>query len=270
MKAKYYRIRDYLYGDEAVDYLGALTGVYLDSDEFFSIVSSPLPTYLDRLDGLPFEGKVEGMSFCVIPIGLQRVHSHFYWFKGDELDFDFHPPKSLREDGQASYINLEGIISVDSYCEKDSFSWWASANDLYMMGAKLVFLPADIEALAAQMNDTLDDQALHEENHNLKQSIDSLKTELERLTLENNNLKGDSLKPSPDAELSPRKEESLYKLIIGMAQMGYRYDPDALKNTAISEIQGDLDQLGIGLGERTIRNHLNAAKAFLPAKPIKT
>ncbi len=55
-----------------------------------------------------------------------------------------------------------------------------------------------------------------------------------------------------------------------MAQRGYGYNPNAKKNDAISEIQRDLDELGLGLGERTIRNHLNAAKAFLTAKPIKT
>lgn len=71
-------------------------------------------------------------------------------------------------------------------------------------------------------------------------------------------------------EMNPRKEETLYRLILGMAQGGYGYNPDAKKNDVIGEIQRDLDELGLGLGERTIRNHLNAAKAYLPTKPIKT
>lgn len=71
-------------------------------------------------------------------------------------------------------------------------------------------------------------------------------------------------------EINPRKEETLYKLLLGLAYGAYRYDPNASKSTTITDMQRDLEDLGITLGERTIRNHLNAAKAFLPGKPRKT
>lgn len=68
----------------------------------------------------------------------------------------------------------------------------------------------------------------------------------------------------PNRGLSTRERTSMIKLIIGMAIRGFGYDPAASRNKAIPEIAGDLDELGIGLDEDTIRKFLNEGKDLLP------
>lgn len=101
------------------------------------------------------------------------------------------------------------------------------------------------------------------------EGLAALKEEVEQLRSENKQLKTNGVLNTHEDKINPRKEETLYKLIIGMAQGGYGYDPNALKSSTVADIQRDLDQLGIGLSEKAIRNHLKAAKAYLPTKPVK-
>lgn len=103
---------------------------------------------------------------------------------------------------------------------------------------------------------------------------DSVQKEMEALRAEIEQLKAEkaAIEASVAAsdEINPRKEETLYKLLLGLAYGAYRYDPTASKSTTTTDMQRDLEELGITLSERTIRNHLNAAKAFLPGKPRRT
>lgn len=74
--------------------------------------------------------------------------------------------------------------------------------------------------------------------------------------------------PTKIKPLESRERDTLLKLVIGMAIKGYRYDPMALKNTAIKDIVDDLADLGISIDTDTARKHLKAAViAVLPAKP---
>lgn len=66
------------------------------------------------------------------------------------------------------------------------------------------------------------------------------------------------------AGVEQRERQSLLSLVIGMAKMGYRYDPSKVRNDAVGEIQADLDSCGVGLDSKTIRSYLKEASALLP------
>jgi hypothetical protein len=61
-----------------------------------------------------------------------------------------------------------------------------------------------------------------------------------------------------------KERESLLKLVIGMAIVGYKYDPAKQRNAAISEIAGDLQTLGVSLDEDTVRKWLREGAGLLP------
>ena len=67
-----------------------------------------------------------------------------------------------------------------------------------------------------------------------------------------------------------RERDSLLKLVIGMAIKKYHYKPELGKNSATTNIANDLEELGIGLDQDTVRKYLNEAKGQLPDfdKPI--
>lgn len=72
------------------------------------------------------------------------------------------------------------------------------------------------------------------------------------------------------ADLSTRERETLFKLVVGMAVRGYRYDPEAARNDAPGEIAGDLASLGIEVTDDTVRKWLKeAAATVLPKTPPK-
>jgi len=74
--------------------------------------------------------------------------------------------------------------------------------------------------------------------------------------------------PEKQAGLGAREQESLLKLVIGMAIAGYKYDPDAQRSPTTKEIADDLQGLGIGLDPDTVRKWLRIAAEVLPGKPI--
>lgn len=66
-----------------------------------------------------------------------------------------------------------------------------------------------------------------------------------------------------DKPLATIERESLLKLVIGMAVKGYSYDPDAKKNTSVSDIAADLAVLGLQLDVDTIRKYLKQGAELL-------
>lgn len=70
--------------------------------------------------------------------------------------------------------------------------------------------------------------------------------------------------PDWEKPISETERKSLYKLIIGMAIGGYKYDPSKAKNTATHDIHTDLGNLGIELDEDTIRKWLKESAQLLP------
>jgi len=73
-----------------------------------------------------------------------------------------------------------------------------------------------------------------------------------------------------EKSLATRERESLLKLVIGMAMKGYRYDPSALKNTAVPEIVSDLQELALTITDDTVRKYLKEARELLPGKSGET
>lgn len=60
------------------------------------------------------------------------------------------------------------------------------------------------------------------------------------------------------------ERESLLRLVIGMAMAGYKYDPNSMRNSATAEISADLEKLGIGLDQDTVKKWLKKAVKVLP------
>jgi hypothetical protein len=85
-----------------------------------------------------------------------------------------------------------------------------------------------------------------------------------------NKIHGTTFKPSRlsqkqiKASVEQRERQSLLSLVIGMAKVGYRYDPSKTRNDAVGDIQADLDSCGVGLDSKTVRHYLKEASALLP------
>jgi len=133
-----------------------------------------------------------------------------------------------------------------------------------------ISFPKDLEERVTAIDDTIDWKAAHDaavEAHD--KHTKSLHAQLEQTAQERDALQA-KLKElenrwlsSTERELKPRERDSLYKLVIGMAMKGYRYNPNALKNLAVSEIASDLELLGIGLSDDTVRKWLLEAAQLL-------
>jgi hypothetical protein len=66
-----------------------------------------------------------------------------------------------------------------------------------------------------------------------------------------------------DKLLDPRERSTMLKLIIALAVNGYGYDPKAERSTIPSEIESDMNLLGVGINLETIRKHLRSGSALL-------
>lgn len=64
--------------------------------------------------------------------------------------------------------------------------------------------------------------------------------------------------------VSTRTRNNMLKMIIGMAMKGYGYALFATKSNTVTEIEKDLGDLGIPVGDDTIRNYLTEAVTLLP------
>lgn len=66
-----------------------------------------------------------------------------------------------------------------------------------------------------------------------------------------------------DKPLDPRERSTMLKMIITMAVQGYRYNPKAERSTIPSEIESDMNLLGVGINLETIRKHLRSGSELL-------
>ncbi len=64
--------------------------------------------------------------------------------------------------------------------------------------------------------------------------------------------------------LKTNERNTLYKLIIGMAVENYRYNPNLLKSSAVTNIASALQRANVPLSDDTIRNKLREAAELLP------
>lgn len=70
-------------------------------------------------------------------------------------------------------------------------------------------------------------------------------------------------------KIGTRERDTLLKLVIGMAVEGYKYDPLAGRNPAVSDITHDLEKQGVPLDVDTVRNWLKVAAELLPRQSDK-
>jgi cell division protein FtsB len=108
---------------------------------------------------------------------------------------------------------------------------------------------------------------LEERYGQLERRHDELRRDNQELRYELDRLR--ALQPKKPTTSKPSKKEftSLYKLVIGMAIVKYKWDPAALRHPATRKISEDLNNakvndvnLGLGLDQDTVHKHLHAAK----------
>jgi len=75
---------------------------------------------------------------------------------------------------------------------------------------------------------------------------------------------------TPGKALGAREQESLLKLVIGMAVGGYGYDHAATRSGQSREIAGDLELAGVPLDVDTVRKWLKLAAELLPSDRERT
>lgn len=66
-----------------------------------------------------------------------------------------------------------------------------------------------------------------------------------------------------DKPLDPRERSTMLKMIIALAVKGYGYDPSAERSTTPTEIETDMNLLGLGINLDTIRKYLRSGAALL-------
>jgi hypothetical protein len=75
---------------------------------------------------------------------------------------------------------------------------------------------------------------------------------------------------SKEKSLSNTERDSLLKLVIGMAEKGYGYNPNEKRSDVVPVIVRDLEILGISMTDDTVRKYLKQASKKLPPLPPKT
>ncbi len=152
---------------------------------------------------------------------------------------------------------------------------WKTAYDRQ----KLIAETAEAEAMAekkALIQATADHVAYIEKLaseyrgiiNSYRSKVESLQQSLEQLTDAAQRTPAPVQAPA-EKSLGARERESLLKLVIGMAVRGYRYDPKASRSDAVSEIAGDLDEVGVRLDPDTVRKYLHEARDLLPPAETK-
>jgi hypothetical protein len=73
-----------------------------------------------------------------------------------------------------------------------------------------------------------------------------------------------SAKPCSEKPINTKEKESLLKITIGLAVVGYKFDPSAKRNPSVKEMHDDVTSLGLTICEDTIRKFLREGGDLLP------
>lgn len=119
------------------------------------------------------------------------------------------------------------------------FFRWATGNELQLPAA---LVEAITRLLSLRQPEAPELAALRVE-------IANLKRELERAT-------------TADRDLRPRERRSFQVMIAGMATK-YGFDPNADRNSAVANIVGDIQLIGLSIDKDTVLTHLRSAHSDL-------
>ena len=75
------------------------------------------------------------------------------------------------------------------------------------------------------------------------------------------------LRPEEKSAIA-KERESLLKIVIGMAIVGYTWNPSRARNEATRDIVNDILALGLSIDDDTVRKFLRQAAELLPTQPI--
>ncbi len=75
--------------------------------------------------------------------------------------------------------------------------------------------------------------------------------------------------PGIDKSVGMRERDSFLKLFVGLAALHYEYDPSRNRNSSADQISKALKNIGIKLGDDTIRRLLDEGNEFITAEAIR-
>jgi hypothetical protein len=166
----------------------------------------------------------------------------FLLYEGIWLERGSIPPKSFDESSRAEIIRRHTDVLMDE------------DNDYDLLYASLC---AD-ESHGKEWSEYGNEQALYK-----RIERDIFYKHWHGCNLPSRN-KFPNIKPKYEGGIHPTERENMLKMIIAMAIKGYSYSPKKQRNDAVKELEKDMEDLQIPLGDDTIRKFLNEAKELLP------
>jgi hypothetical protein len=188
-----------------------------------------------------------------LPPELKKLVTHtFFLFPWDELD----PTNRRNIAAQNDYLH-DPLHEPSTYFELVQFQeelkdWLAKARRESKDAVELV-----LRDVAARIEEVLSGD---------RERVGS-EIQLLRIAASQATAPSPSLSPA-ERTLSTTENNTLLKLVIGMAMKGYAYDPAASKSAVPKEIADDLATLGINITDDTVRKWLKeGANNVLPSNP---
>jgi hypothetical protein len=201
-----------------------------------------------------------------------------YWCRASqwELEEAVHIALGAEPKSGQGYVLVRGRRSVDRRWKEEPFVFAAErltelvqrrfhrsrgsnfvkpGEFVSWMGDAHLPVPHELSAALARFGDSHTDW---------KQRAETAENEVEDLKQRNAELETAIANQTINGSASTKEKDSLLKLIIGMAVVGYSYDPHAGRSGRIKEIEDDLLRLGLSLSDDTIRKHLRTASELLP------
>lgn len=109
----------------------------------------------------------------------------------------------------------------------------------------------------------------NKEVEELKETLRKARSEIEALREQQPARQVNLQASHSDKTLGTKERESLLKLVGGMAVRGYGFDPTRSRNEATGEIRDDLEALGLGMNDDTIRKYVNQSTDFIPRETLE-
>jgi len=103
----------------------------------------------------------------------------------------------------------------------------------------------------------------------LKKSLREAESQIEALQEQQSANQASEPASESEKSLGTKERDSLLKLVGGMAVRGYSFDPRQSRNDATSEIRDDLQALGLGMNDDTIRKYVKQGAELIPRDALE-
>ena len=109
----------------------------------------------------------------------------------------------------------------------------------------------------------------NKEVEELKETLRKARSEIEALREQQPARQVNLQASDSDKLLGTKERESLLKLVGGMAVRGYGFDPTRSRNEATGEIRDDLEALGLGMNDDTVRKYLKQGVELISREALE-